>query len=317
MIGSQLGSPSPAVNLTECTNEALLEEASSTQINLLVLCLFLGKREISLSSTPSGRDGESVAMVGVFIQSSSSDEVGEQEAGVFGKKSEGVRDRTIHEDMEEREEEEEPCWQSSSLAKFSRYIGMPTEGFEGEILGIWPNIEERKGEFLGGVGDMKGLWNGPWCAARDFNAILSPEERNRGGSLNSNMRRFLEIIEDLELKDVPLVGGPFTWNGGVNNQTFSRLDRFLINEGGGRRGPSPFRFENMWLKVEVLKAKLKEWNRDSFGRIELRKNAALEQFGDWRPSISGLQLETLDQLDASTLESPFTEEEVFNALIIN
>ena len=45
------------------------------------------------------------------------------------------------------------------------------------------------------------------------------------------MRRFLEIIEDLELKDVPLVGGPFTWNGGVNNQTFSRLDRFLINEG--------------------------------------------------------------------------------------
>ncbi|RVW37936.1 Transposon TX1 uncharacterized 149 kDa protein [Vitis vinifera] len=290
--------------------------------------------------------------------------------------------------------------------------------------------------------------------------------------MNSNMRRFLEIIEDLELKDVPLVGGPFTWNGGVNNQTFSRLDRFLFNEGwdnhfgdvrqcvlprpvsdhfpilldvgGGRRGPSPFRFENMWLKVEgvkelmkswwegvsfngsasfimaekikVLKVKLKEWNRDSFGRIELRKNAALEQVqiwdarekisrlnleelearkearedykkwvlleeiswrqksrevwlregdrntgyfhkmanahrrrnnvdrikingawcieeneiregignafkvmlsssGDWRPSISGLQLETLDQLDANTLESPFTEEEVFNALL--
>nr|CAN70867.1 hypothetical protein VITISV_027610 [Vitis vinifera] len=266
--------------------------------------------------------------------------------------------------------------------------------------------------------------------------------------------------------------GPFTWNGGVNNQTFSRLDRFLFNEGwenhfgdvrqcvlprpvsdhfpilldvgGGRRGPSPFRFENMWLKMEgvkelmkswwegvsfngstsfilaekikVLKVKLKEWNRDSFGRIELRKNAALEQVqfwdarekisrlnleelearkearedykkwvlleeiswrqksrevwlkegdrntgyfhkmvnahrrrnnvdrikingawcieeneiregignafkvllsssGDWRPSISGLQLGTLDQLDANTLESPFTEEEVFNALL--
>ena len=36
---------------------------------------------------------------------------------------------------------------------------------------------------------------------------------------------------------------------------------------------------------------------------------------DWRPSISGLQLETLDQLDASALESPFTKEEVFNALL--
>ncbi|RVX06120.1 hypothetical protein CK203_018748 [Vitis vinifera] len=30
--------------------------------------------------------------------------------------------------------------------------------------------------------------------------------------------------------------------------------------------------------------------------------------------ISGLQLETLDQLDASTLESPFTEEEVYNVV---
>ncbi|RVW12371.1 putative ribonuclease H protein [Vitis vinifera] len=41
----------------------------------------------------------------------------------------------------------------------------------------------------------------------------------------------------------------------------------------------------------------------------------LSSSGDWRPSISGLQLETLDQLDASTLESPFTEEEVYNALL--
>ncbi|RVW62551.1 putative ribonuclease H protein [Vitis vinifera] len=41
----------------------------------------------------------------------------------------------------------------------------------------------------------------------------------------------------------------------------------------------------------------------------------LSSSGDWRPSISGLQLESLDQLDANTLESPFMEEEVFNALL--
>ena len=72
-----------------------------------------------------------------------------------------------------------------------------------------------------------------------------------------------------------------------NNQSFSRLDRFLVNEewdcrfsgsrqcillrpvsdhflillegGGLRRGPSPFRFENMWLKVEGFKDLLKSW----------------------------------------------------------
>ena len=44
------------------------------------------------------------------------------------------------------------------------------------------------------------------------------------------MRRFIDVIEDLQLKDLPLFGGPFTWSGGVNNQSFSRLDRFLVNE---------------------------------------------------------------------------------------
>ena len=66
----------------------------------------------------------------------------------------------------------------------------------------------------------------------------------------------------------------------------SRLDRFLVNEGwdwcfsrsrqcvllrpmsdhfsilldgGLRRGPSPFRFENMWLEVEGFKDLLKSW----------------------------------------------------------
>ncbi|RVW15899.1 hypothetical protein CK203_073125 [Vitis vinifera] len=212
------------------------------------------------------------------------------------------------------------------------------DGFMWMFTGVYgPTLRRERESFWEELGAIKGIWDGPWCAAGDFNAILSPEERNRGGRMNSNMRRFLEIIEDLELKDVPLVGGPFTWNGGVNNQTFSRLDRFLFNEGwdnhfgdvrqcvlprpvsdhfpilldvgGGRRGPSPFRFENMWLKVEgikelmkswwegvsfngsasfmmaekikVLKVKLKEWNRDSFGRIELRKNAALEQVQIW------------------------------------
>ena len=70
-------------------------------------------------------------------------------------------------------------------------------------------------------------------------------------------------------------GGLFTWNGGQNNRSWAKLDRFLVTqnwldqfnrvlqsrlprptsdhfpillEGGGlRRGPSPFIYENMWL----------------------------------------------------------------------
>ena len=167
------------------------------------------------------------------------------------------------------------------------------------------------------------------------------------------MRRFADVIEELQLKDLPLFGGPFTWSGGANNQTLSRLDRFLVNEGwdcrfshsrqsvlprpvsdhfpilleggGLRNGPSPFRFENMWLKVEgfkdllkawwegenfngtasfilaeklkVVKTKLKEWNRDVFGRVEYRKNVALDQMQFWDEKEKTNRL-TLEEMEA-------------------
>ena len=48
--------------------------------------------------------------------------------------------------------------------------------------------------------------------------------------LTRGMRRFSNVIEDLELRDLPLQGGPFTWSGGLNNLSKSRLDHFLISE---------------------------------------------------------------------------------------
>ena len=129
----------------------------------------------------------------------------------------------------------------------------------------------------------------------------------------------------------------FSWSGGRNNQSWARLDRFLVTQnwldhfsgvvqsrlprptsdhfpillkgGGLRRGPSPFRFENMWLKVDgfkdllrgwwqgsggrgranfrlatklkVIKEKIKGWNRDVFGRLKVNKNSALQQVAFW------------------------------------
>ncbi|RVX03495.1 putative ribonuclease H protein [Vitis vinifera] len=79
--------------------------------------------------------------------------------------------------------------------------------------------------------------------------------------------------------------------------------------GGLRRGPSPFRFENMWLKVDgfkdllrgwwqgsevrgrasfrlatkmkELKQKIKVWNRKVFGRLKVNKNLAFQQVEYW------------------------------------
>ena len=186
-------------------------------------------------------------------------------------------------------------------------------------------------------GAIRGLWGEPWCVGGDFNVILSQGERSRQGRITLAMRRFAQVMDDLELIDLPLQGGSFTWSGGFQNQAWARLDRFMVSpswldqfrnvtqkrlsrpisdhfliiiEGGGiRRGPSPFRFENMWLKVEgfkdllrswwqvmsvsgrasyrlatklkVIKQKLKVWNREVFGNLESNKMAALQQVDYW------------------------------------
>ena len=98
----------------------------------------------------------------------------------------------------------------------------------------------------------------------------------------------------------------------------------LLDGGGLRKGSSSFRFENMWLKVKgfndllkswwegdnfsgsssfilveklkVLKSKLKEWNRDIFGRVEYKKDLALEQveFWDAKGKTNRLSFEELE-----------------------
>ena len=124
-----------------------------------------GKQEISLSSTPSGQDGEGVAIARVSDRGSGLEVVGGavmgplrmiladgreaevldlagRESRTFEEASEGVSERVSQEDEEERDEEGELCWHSSSLAKFSRYLRMPMEGFKGEILFLLQTLEE-------------------------------------------------------------------------------------------------------------------------------------------------------------------------------
>ncbi|RVX14298.1 putative mitochondrial protein [Vitis vinifera] len=69
------------------------------------------------------------------------------------------------------------------------------------------------------------------------------------------MRRFAQVMNDLELVDLPLQGGTFTWSGGFQKSSLGQA-----GQGGGiKRGPVPFRFENMWLKVEGFKDLLRSW----------------------------------------------------------
>ena len=79
------------------------------------------------------------------------------------------------------------------------------------------------------IGAIRGIWEEPWCLGGDFNITLFQRERNRQGRITPTMRRFAYIIDDLGLVDLPLQGGVFTWSGGLNNQSWARLDRFLVS----------------------------------------------------------------------------------------
>lgn len=95
---------------------------------------------------------------------------------------------------------------------------------------------------------------------------------------------FSDFISLHGLMDIPMAGGLYTWS---NSSSAFRLDRFLLSsllvdyftqftqkwmsrvlsdhfpillEGGSqRRGRIPFRFENMWLRVDNFVDKVKTW----------------------------------------------------------
>lgn len=137
-----MGSSPPALNLTEFTNKALVEEASKYIISYSRFLFSLGKRDFSSSSTTlSGWDGVIVATNGSCGWGCSSETIGKANLGplrmilvdkrkaevsglagmangAIEEEIEDVSKRVFQEVMEERNAAGESCWQFSCLAKF-------------------------------------------------------------------------------------------------------------------------------------------------------------------------------------------------------
>lgn len=51
-----------------------------------------------------------------------------------------------------------------------------------------------------------------WCIGGDFNVIRWFLERSSGGRISKAIKKFNSIIGELELMEVPLSNGKFTWS---------------------------------------------------------------------------------------------------------
>ena len=168
------------------------------------------------------------------------------------------------------------------------------DGFIWACSGVYGlNDNNLRGQLWDELIGIQQLWEVPWCFIGDFNMVRFPSERLGGSCLTLAMECFSEFIEELSLINLPLEGGSYTWSSGSNQPSMSTIDRALVSPDwedhyldvtqrvltrpisdhfpilveaeGIFRGKSPFRFENMWLKLDGFKDRvLSWWNRYSF-----------------------------------------------------
>lgn len=75
--------------------------------------------------------------------------------------------------------------------------------------------------------ELRSLCLGPWCGAGDFNLIYSSEDKNNLNINRAMMGRFRRFVNEMELKETPLLGRRYTWSNERDSPTLVKLDRVL------------------------------------------------------------------------------------------
>ncbi|RVX14593.1 hypothetical protein CK203_012099 [Vitis vinifera] len=170
------------------------------------------------------------------------------------------------------------------------------------VYGLFSKVEREA--LWDELGAIRGLWEDPWCIGRDFNITLFPRERSSQRRMNSTMRKFAEIVDDLGLMDLPFKGenllgmGDKTirpqqdWTGSLFPLVGQTNTMGLVNvgcpvrwwQGIEVRGSGSYKLAT---KMKEIKQKLKVWNREVFGKLESNKSLALQQVEFWDREESG------------------------------
>ncbi|RVW64166.1 Transposon TX1 uncharacterized 149 kDa protein [Vitis vinifera] len=245
------------------------------------------------------------------------------------------------------------------------WVALPASGASGGILIIWDSKILSREEVVIGSFSVSVKFSLDGCGPLWISAVYGPNSP----SLRKDF--WVELFDiygltyplcECELLDPPLRNASFTWSNMQESPVCKRLDRFLYSNEWGllfpqglqealiRRtsdhwpivmdtnpfmwGPTPFRFENMWLqhtnfkenfrdwwsgfqgigweghkfmrRLQYVKAKLKEWNKSSFGELKEKKKSilndlanfdAIEQEGGLNPDLISQRVSRKGELE--------------------
>ena len=112
------------------------------------------------------------------------------------------------------------CWDKRTLEVLEMEVGQFSiscrfrnveDGIVWIFTGVYGSFSKEDREILWEeLGAIRGIWDDPWCLGGDFNVTLSQRERSNQGRLTGAMRRFAQVVDELEFLDLPLQGGVFS-----------------------------------------------------------------------------------------------------------
>ena len=80
------------------------------------------------------------------------------------------------------------------------------------------------------IGVVRSVFEGPWAVCGYLNIIRYPSEKRNCKRRTLDIIEFSDLIEDMDMVYLQLVGGNYTWFKGGNNNVASRIDKILISK---------------------------------------------------------------------------------------
>lgn len=88
-----------------------------------------------------------------------------------------------------------------------------------------PQSYSDKLEFMVELRVIRAACLGPWLLAGDFNLIYRAADKNNANLDRAMLGRFRRLLNDLELREIELLGRRFTWSNERSSPTLVKLDR--------------------------------------------------------------------------------------------